>query len=84
MIEILLRNGHVLEDMVLRLGRNRADPEVFVLGLEKVLSMPRSSPCAKVIDNSILVSHLILYCNIFSGRYEMYICNEFVIGMENE
>lgn len=39
-IKLLLEHAHVLEKMVLRLRTHGADPEMFVLAEEKMLSMP--------------------------------------------
>lgn len=48
-VEVLLRDAHMLEKMVLRLRMYGANQETFILAQEKVLSIARSSPCADVI-----------------------------------
>ncbi|XP_057772059.1 putative F-box protein At1g49610 [Salvia miltiorrhiza] len=48
-VEILLKNAHVLEKMVLKLEIHEVDHRKFFLAKEKVLRMPRSSHAAQVI-----------------------------------
>lgn len=54
-IRVLLRNGGVLENMVIRFiqpcnaGGEPLKPEMFSLAEEKVMSMPKASHTAQVI-----------------------------------
>ncbi|XP_057772235.1 F-box/LRR-repeat protein At3g26922-like [Salvia miltiorrhiza] len=52
----LLQNAPSLDEMVFRLKKRRDNHEVLLMVEEKVRSMPRSSPTAKVIINRRLIN----------------------------